>query len=76
MVISEMEAILTNPLMLQKKCGMLKKKSCQNNRNAIIAMCTAIPCKNRRRNMCLLQKIIALILQAGRQVKMKHYAFS
>ena len=40
-----------------------------NKQNAIIAMSTAILCKNRRPSMCLLQKIISLILQAGRSSK-------
>ena len=40
-----------------------------NKQNAIIAMTTAVLCKNRRPSMCLLQKIISLILQAGRSSK-------
>ena len=46
-----------------------------NKQNAIIAMTTAILCKNRRPSMCLLQKIISLILQAGRSSKQVRMAF-
>ena len=42
--------------------------SLPNKKNAIIAMTTVILCKNRR-PMWLLQKIISLILQAGRSSK-------
>ena len=81
-VISEMEecaptllSILresTKPPKVQKRSRSQPKRkhtTHQFDRNAIIAMCTAILCKNRRNSMCLLQKIISLILQAGRSSK-------
>ena len=84
MIISEMEkraptllSILrecTRPLKVRKQPGNVRSKkrrriATQSDRNAVIAMSTAILCKNRRRSMCLLQKFIALILQADRSSK-------
>ena len=46
-----------------------------NKQNAIIAMTTAILCKNHRPSMCLLQNIISLILQADRSSKQVRMAF-
>ena len=81
-VISEMEecaptllSILrecTRPLKVRKQLRTQRKRRqvvAQSDQNAIIAMCTAILCKNRNKNMCLLQKIISLVLQAGRSSK-------
>ena len=82
MIINEMEecaptllSILrecTRPMKARKQLGSNKKRrrvATPSDRNAVIAMCTAIMCKNRRPSMCLLQKLIALILQGGRSSK-------
>ena len=61
----------TRPLKVRKQRESKKRRrvATPSDHNAVIAMCTAILCKNRRRSMCLLQKLIALILQAGRSSK-------
>ena len=78
MIINEMEECSPTLLSILRECTRpLKAKhregrrhvATPSDRNALIAMCTAILCKNRRNNMCLLQKLIALILQAGRSSK-------
>ena len=45
------------------------KQNDANKQNAIIATSAAILCKNHNPSMCLLQKIISLILQAGHSSK-------
>ena len=80
MIINEMEECSPTLLSILRECTRsLKAKHRESNkrrreatpsdRNAVIAMCTAILCKNRRSSMCLLQKLIALIMQAGRSSK-------
>lgn len=77
MIINEMEECSPTLSILRECTRPLKAKDREGRRhvatpsdhNAVIAMCTAILCKNRRNNMCLLQKLIALILQAGRSSK-------
>ena len=82
MVINEMEECAPTLLSILRECtrplrvrkqqhGTQKKRrvSTPSRQNAIIAMCTAILCKNRRPSMCLLQKIVSMILQAGRSSK-------
>ena len=81
MIINEMEECAPTLLSILRECTRpLKAKQLESNkkrrrvatpsdRNAVIAMCTAILCKNRRSSMSLLQKLIALIMQAGRSSK-------
>ena len=86
-VITEMEKYTPTLLRILKECTKplkaRKKKTQQkrpqvtspNNQHAVIAMCTAILCKNRRPSMCLVQKMISLILQAGRASKQVHVQY-
>ena len=72
-VISEMEKYTPTLLQILKQCTQpLKVRRSRSQRknlrstspkkqHAVIAMCAAILCRNRRPSMCLLQKIISLI---------------
>lgn len=76
-VIGEMKEYAPTLLSILRECTKLptksrvvsKRRTTRLDQNAIIAVCTAILCKNRRHTMSLLQKIVSLILQAGRSSK-------
>ena len=79
-VISEMEKYTPTLLKILKEVTKPHKKrkkqahkrndrASSNKQNAIIATSAAILCKNHNLSMCLLQKIISLILQAGHSSK-------
>ena len=64
-----LKEVTTPPKVRKSQAPKQRLRLAGDKQNVIIAMSTAILCKNRHPSMCLLQKIISLILQAGRSSK-------
>ena len=63
------EMKLHAPMLLSILQAVTHTKRPRTNTNAVTGMCTAILLKHRFSSMCLVQKIVSLVMFAGRSGK-------